>query len=123
MRILELNFRLDELKEIEESEQELTIRYRPFGIGKLRLLVNMERSLLGFTDMGFQEKDIDDVKGLLVDTEMYILLMTFIVSGLYLPLILGTNSREAFALIIIRVRHVKIQSHEIDPRATFIDSI
>ena len=44
----------------------------------------MERSLLGFTDMGFQEKDIDDVKGLLVDTEMYILLMTFIVSGLSL---------------------------------------
>ena len=78
---LELNFRLDELKEIENAEQELTIRYRPFGIGKLRLLVNMERSLLGFTDMGFQEKDIDDVKGLLVDTEMYILLMTFIVSG------------------------------------------
>ena len=81
-KILELNFRLDELKEIENSEQELTIRYRPFGIGKLRLLVNMERSLLGFTDMGFQEKDIDDVKGLLVDTEMYILLMTFIVSGI-----------------------------------------
>ena len=43
----------------------------------------MERSLLGFTDMGFQEKDIDDVKGLLVDTEMYILLMTFIVSGIF----------------------------------------
>ena len=123
MRILELNFRLDELKEIEESEQELTIRYRPFGIGKLRLLVNMERSLLGFTDMGFQEKDIDDVKGLLVDTEMYILLMTFIVSGLSLPLILGTNSREAFALIIMRVRHVKMLSHEIDLRAILIDSI
>ena len=123
MRILELNFRLDELKEIEESEQELTIRYRPFGIGKLRLLVNMERSLLGFTDMGFQEKDIDDVKGLLVDTEMYILLMTFIVSGLSLPLILGTNSREAFALIIIRVRHVKIQIDEIDMRTIFFDPI
>ena len=123
MRILELNFRLDELKEIEESEQELTIRYRPFGIGKLRLLVNMERSLLGFTDMGFQEKDIDDVKGLLVDTEMYILLMTFIVSGLYLPLILGTNSREAFALIIMRVRHVKIQIDEIDTRTIFFDPI
>ena len=123
MRILELNFRLDELKEIEESEQELTIRYRPFGIGKLRLLVNMERSLLGFTDMGFQEKDIDDVKGLLVDTEMYILLMTFIVSGLSLPLILGTNSREAFALIIMRVRHVKIQIDEIDMRTIFFDPI
>ena len=119
MLFLELNFRLDELKEIEESEQELTIRYRPFGIGKLRLLVNMERSLLGFTDMGFQEKDIDDVKGLLVDTEMYILLMTFIVSGLSRPLILGTNSREAFVLIIMRVRHVKIQIDEIDMRTIF----
>ena len=123
MRFLELNFRLDELKEIEKSEQELTIRYRPFGIGKLRLLVNMERSLLGFTDMGFQEKDIDDVKGLLVDTEMYILLMTFIVSGLYPPLIMGTNSREAFALIIMRVRHVKIQIDEIDMRIIFFDPI
>ena len=123
MAFLELNFRLDELKEIEESEQELTIRYRPFGIGKLRLLVNMERSLLGFTDMGFQEKDIDDVKGLLVDTEMYILLMTFIVSGLSLPLILGRNSREAFALIIMRVRYVEIQIDEIDMRTIFFDPI
>ena len=56
--VSELNFRLDELKEIESGvdEMELKIVYRPFGVGKLRLLVNMERSLLGFTDMGFQEQ-------------------------------------------------------------------
>ena len=59
---------------------ELKIVYRPFGVGKMRLLLHMERSLLGFTEMGFQEKDIDDVKGLLVDTDMSILLCTFIVS-------------------------------------------
>ena len=41
---------------------ELKIVYRPFGVGKMRLLLHMERSLLGFTEMGFQEKDIDDVK-------------------------------------------------------------
>ena len=84
--VSELNFRLDELKEIESGvdEMELKIVYRPFGVGKLRLLVNMERSLLGFTDMGFQEKDIDDVKGLLVDTEMSILLCTFIVSAFHI---------------------------------------
>ena len=83
INFVELNFRTEELVEIEEgkADLELLIRYRPVGIGKLRLWVNMERSLMGFTDMGFQEKDIDDVKGLLVDTEMYILLMTFTVSG------------------------------------------
>lgn len=85
INLLELNFRTEELVEIEKNNKmELTIRYRPFGVGKLRLLVNMERSLLGFTDMGFQEKDIDDVKGLLVDTEMYILLMTFTVSAFHI---------------------------------------
>ena len=62
--ISELNFRTDEIKEIEKGQnvQEITIRYRPVGIGKMRLMVNMERSLRGFTDMGFEEKDIDDVK-------------------------------------------------------------
>ena len=45
---------------------------------------NMERSLLGFQDMGFQEKDVDDVKGLIVDTEMSILLLTFTVSAFHL---------------------------------------
>ena len=63
---------------------ELTIRYRPVGIGKFRFMSNMERSLLGFQDMGFQEKDVDDVKGLIVDTEMSILLLTFTVSAFHL---------------------------------------
>lgn len=84
--VSELNFRTDELKEVEKgkSEMELSIRYRPVGVGKMRFMVNMERSLMGFTDMGFQEKDVDDVKGLIVDTEMYILLMTFTVSAFHL---------------------------------------
>jgi len=84
--VSELNFRLDELKEIETDtkEMELKIVYRPFGVGKMRLLLHMERSLMGFTDMGFQEKDIDDVKGLLVDTDMSILLCTFIVSAFHI---------------------------------------
>jgi len=84
--VSELNFRTDELKEIEKdkNEMELTIRYRPVGVGKFRFMSNMERSLLGFQDMGFQEKDVDDVKGLIVDTEMYILLLTFTVSAFHL---------------------------------------
>jgi hypothetical protein len=85
-RDFQLNFRTDELKEIEKdkNEMELTIRYRPVGVGKFRFMSNMERSLLGFQDMGFQEKDVDDVKGLVVDTEMYILLLTFTVSAFHL---------------------------------------
>jgi len=84
--VSELNFRLDELKEIEPDsrQMELKIVYRPFGLGKMRLLLHMERSLLQFTTMGFQEKDIDDVKGLLVDTDMSILLCTFIVSAFHI---------------------------------------
>ena len=62
--VSELNFRTEELKEVlkNEPEVEIMIRYRPVGIGKLRLMVNMERSLMGFQEMGFQEKDVDDVK-------------------------------------------------------------
>jgi len=84
--VSDLNFRTEELVEVtsEMKEVELTIRYRPVGIGKLRLMVNMERSLRSFQDMGFQEKDVDDIKGLIVDTEIYLLLTTFIVSAFHL---------------------------------------
>ena len=39
----DLNFRTEELKEVEKDvkEVELLIRYRPIGIGKMRLMVNM----------------------------------------------------------------------------------
>ena len=42
--VSDLNFRTEELKEVEKGmdEVELLIRYRPVGIGKLRLMVNME---------------------------------------------------------------------------------
>ena len=41
--VSDLNFRTEELKEIEKNkpQMELTIRYRPVGIGKMRLMVNM----------------------------------------------------------------------------------
>jgi len=84
--VSDLNFRTEELVEVdkEKKEVELLVRYRPIGIGKMRLMVNMERSLMGFQEMGFQEKDVDDIKGLIVDTEMYLLLMTFTVSAFHL---------------------------------------
>ena len=72
--VSELNFRTEELKEVlkSEPEVEIMIRYRPVGIGKLRLMVNMERSLMGFQEMGFQEKDVDDVKARLEMNQLLI---------------------------------------------------
>ena len=76
----------------------------------MRLLLHMERSLMGFTEMGFQEKDIDDVKGLLVDTDMSILLCTFIVSArdqnFYYEKLFFLKSTSFFDLSLFKAFHI-----------------
>ncbi|CAJ0959389.1 unnamed protein product, partial [Mesorhabditis belari] len=81
-----LGFRSKDLSEItlEQSEYPLTFDYRPSGIGKLRLMITASLSMQQLRNMGFNEKDLDEVKGIFVDTNLYLLGLTFLVSALHL---------------------------------------
>ncbi|CAJ0584868.1 unnamed protein product, partial [Mesorhabditis spiculigera] len=67
-----------------QKEYEITVDYRPAGVGKLRLMVTATMSMMQLKSMGFNEKDLDDVRGLFVDTNLYLLGVTFLVSALHL---------------------------------------
>ncbi|ESN92969.1 hypothetical protein HELRODRAFT_108202 [Helobdella robusta] len=82
----EMAIRLKDLVPLNASSSQMPLRiiYKPMSIGKLRLWVNMKHSLLFFNQLGFSEKDIDEVKNIFVDTNLYLLLLTFFVSAFHL---------------------------------------
>ncbi|CAI4224290.1 unnamed protein product [Auanema sp. JU1783] len=81
-----LSFRNKDLAEIKRDMKttEVTIDYRPSSMGKLRLLVAILESMEQLKRMGFLEKDIDDMKSVFVDTNPYLLALTFVVATVHL---------------------------------------
>uniref|UniRef100_A0AC35GU43 Cleft lip and palate transmembrane protein 1-like protein n=1 Tax=Panagrolaimus sp. PS1159 TaxID=55785 RepID=A0AC35GU43_9BILA len=75
-------------REIKPNDEtvNLTINYRPLSIGKLRLLLTGQASFQQFQQLGFSEKDFDEVKGIFTDTNFYFLMLTVFVSAVHLLL-------------------------------------
>ncbi|KAL1463190.1 hypothetical protein WDU94_014967 [Cyamophila willieti] len=81
-----LNDRHTFLKEIEKStnEVEVNLKYSPISYGKLRLMLHVEASFKNIQQMGFSDKEIDDVKSMFADTHLYVFLTTIVVSFVHL---------------------------------------
>lgn len=63
----------------------ITIEYNPQSLGTYRFLKTMAFNFENMkAQFGFQDKDIDEVKGLLVDTSMRMLALTFFISTFHL---------------------------------------
>ncbi|VDO24904.1 unnamed protein product [Onchocerca flexuosa] len=82
----ELSFLTKDLIQIEPEQKSIMmkIQYRPISIGKLRLLVTAQASLTQLKQMGFSDKDVDEVKGIFVDTNFYFLAVTIFVAALHM---------------------------------------
>lgn len=86
--ILQNNFlktRMTDLTEITKNTTKLTLtfHYSPIGIGKLRLLLHVEHALKSLKQMGFSKKDVDEVKGIFSDTNVYLLCGTIFVGSIH----------------------------------------
>uniref|UniRef100_A0A915BFH8 Lipid scramblase CLPTM1L n=1 Tax=Parascaris univalens TaxID=6257 RepID=A0A915BFH8_PARUN len=83
-----LSFRLKDLVQIRPEQKNvlLKIHYRPISIGKLRVLISTLASLSQLRQLGFTEKDVDEVKGVFVDTNFYFLAVTIFVAALHMLL-------------------------------------
>ncbi|KAL1110605.1 hypothetical protein AAG570_008133, partial [Ranatra chinensis] len=80
-----LNDRIGNLLEISSnSTSEIKLKYSPITIGKLRLMLNTELSLSSLKRYGFSDKDLDQVKGIFADTNIYLLSVTIFVSSMHL---------------------------------------
>lgn len=77
---------MNDLVEITESTTKMNLKftYSPIGIGKLRLILHVEHALRLFKQFGFTRKDIDEVKGIFSDTNLYLLCGTIFVGSIHL---------------------------------------
>lgn len=80
-----LNMRLKDLVEItsETTHMNLTYFYNPSSFGKMRFMLQIKATLHQFLSLGFTEKDIDEVKGVFADTNLYLLCATFFIGSVH----------------------------------------
>ncbi|XP_075216935.1 lipid scramblase CLPTM1L [Lycorma delicatula] len=87
--IIYYNFLNDRLRNLEEikhnsSVMDVTFYYSPIAIGKLRLMIHVESAFLSLRSCGFNDKDLDEVKGIFADTHIYLLCATIFISSIHL---------------------------------------
>ncbi|XP_022214977.2 cleft lip and palate transmembrane protein 1-like protein [Drosophila obscura] len=80
------NTRMKDLVAITRNTTEFTFsfHYKPVGVGKLRLMLLMEHATQALLTIGFATKDIDEVKGIFSDTNVYLLCGTILVSSIHM---------------------------------------
>ncbi|KAH8419784.1 hypothetical protein KR009_002474, partial [Drosophila setifemur] len=80
------NTRLKDLVPVTRNTTEFTFsfHYKPVGVGKLRLMLLMEHATQAMLTMGFATKDVDEVKGIFSDTNVYLLCGTIFVSSIHM---------------------------------------
>lgn len=84
--ISELRTRVKQLVPIDPNIQDapLTLQFTPSSLGKIRFMIIAETSLKTMHTLGFSEVDTDDVKGIFFDTNLYLLLLTIVVTAFHL---------------------------------------
>ncbi|KAG7207721.1 hypothetical protein KM043_009337 [Ampulex compressa] len=62
----------------------VTVAYSPISLGTLRLTLHVEAAIQTLKNLGFSDKDVDDVKGIFVDTNIYLLGGTVFIAAVHL---------------------------------------
>lgn len=80
--------RLNNLEEITVDNKNMTFlfTYEPCSIGKLKFMVQMEATFIKFIELGFTDKDMDEIKGIFADTNLYLLCLTMFIASIHLLL-------------------------------------
>lgn len=66
-----------------ESTMNLTITYTPITIGNLRLILHVKSAMESLKRLGFSDKDVDEVKGIYSDTNVYLLTGTVFIASMH----------------------------------------
>ncbi|KAI8122685.1 hypothetical protein FF38_14514 [Lucilia cuprina] len=61
----------------------ITFHFRPMSIGKLRLMLMIEHAMKMMLQMGFTKNDIEEVKSVLSETNLYFLLATIFLASVH----------------------------------------
>ncbi|KAK9881477.1 hypothetical protein WA026_016361 [Henosepilachna vigintioctopunctata] len=83
-----MQMRLQDLVEVvpEMGKVDISFMYTPVSYGKLRFILQIDSTLHQFLNLGFTEKDLDEVKNIFADTNLYLLCVTVAIGGIHLLL-------------------------------------
>lgn len=88
MPIIQQDFMQTRLKHLVEIKSDSTqmdflYSYTPSSFGKMRFLMQTELTLSQFLNLGFTPKDVDEVKGVFADTNLYLLCATVLIGSIH----------------------------------------
>ena len=83
----------------ENDTMDITIIYSPISLGKLRLVLHVEAAMNGLKNLGFSDKDIDEVKGIYADTNVYLLAGTIFIASMHVSILLYTNYNHSHSVL------------------------
>ncbi|CAH0405523.1 unnamed protein product [Chilo suppressalis] len=81
-----LKFRMSSLQLLNSSttEANITVSLSPTSYGSLRLALHVRLALEQLQSLGFSKQDVDDVKGIFADTNLYLLSATVCIASCHL---------------------------------------
>lgn len=65
------------------TELTLTFTYTPISVGKLRLILHIEHAMLALKQFGFTLKDIDEMKNVFSETNLYFLCGSMLIASVH----------------------------------------
>ncbi|XP_015597472.1 cleft lip and palate transmembrane protein 1-like protein [Cephus cinctus] len=68
----------------ENRTIDVKVKYSPVSLGKLRLVLHVEAAMYGLKSLGFSDKDVNEVKGIFADTNLYLLAGTIFIAAMHL---------------------------------------
>lgn len=83
-----LQTRHRDLKQItlQNYTMNVAVEYSPVSLGKLRLVLHVQATMENLKNLGFSDKDIDEVKGIFADTNVYLLGGTFFIAAVHVSI-------------------------------------
>lgn len=87
--IMQNDFLRNRLSDFEQVTRNTTkwnveFNYAPISFGKLRFVLHIEHAMQSLQSMGFSTKDIDEVKSIMSDTNVYLLCATVLIASLHM---------------------------------------
>ncbi|XP_029168728.1 cleft lip and palate transmembrane protein 1-like protein [Nylanderia fulva] len=71
---------------LHNDTMNITIEYSPVSLGKLRLMLQVQESIDSLQSLGLSDRDIDEMKSILTDTNIYLLAGTVFTATVHLLL-------------------------------------
>ncbi|XP_075156279.1 lipid scramblase CLPTM1L [Haematobia irritans] len=80
------NTRMKDLVEVDRNMTTFSLKFnfRPMGIGRLRLMLMIEHAMKMMYQMGFTKNDVEEIKSMFSDTNLYLLMVTIFVASIHM---------------------------------------